>query len=244
MKRFVLLLVVLSLLSGCRSYMMSHVKMSIDGGNWPQAAERLKRCARSEVASQNSQKPCSEKLDKISASGVQISDYLRRESSNPWLLYSLAIKLQLGELEEIYPGEKEVVFQQSFDGFGECAKKVDHNCMVQYGKMILSAEKDFAETDSAVKAAEYWLNLSARYGNNEAREELLRLGKEIPSPDLSMEQLQKNSLVVNRAMLQETRNLRYLQASSLLMQSLAQSSSRSFRCTSSNYGGYTYTNCY
>lgn len=181
-----------------------------------------------------------------------------RTSPSPWDKYTLAIELHLGNAEEKFSGEIGDVIGQAFIGFGVCAKEVDTDCMTQYARMILSAVNNFPDKATARKAALYWLNLSARYGNNDARKVLISLGEPVPTPDLAMEELQRTAndlsrneirsneelerkrLFLEREMLNESRKQSRIQAASFIMQNFV---NRSLRCTSNTFGGTTFTNC-
>lgn len=246
------------LISGCSHRTLAHVEISLANGNYQQAGIRLERCAKwpgkDKVA-------CQAKLDRASQKGLSVDDFLRgereelriaelRASASPWDKLLLALELQSGTIKEALPNEVEILIEDAFFGFGECAKAADDDCMAQYAKMILAGYAILSDKEKldAEEKAIYWLNLAARYGNEEARKSLISLEVDIPSPDLAMENLQEtaNSIASGRLIIQRKALAFQIAAEKrhrydVLMQSLLP---KMISCTSNSVGGYTYTNCW
>ncbi len=235
------------LISGCGNRTIAHIDESISNGNYSQAAIRLERCVKYPGADQEK---CREWLSSIDANGLSVSEGLRikvlRESSNPWDKLALASYIQAGKVKPIYPNEINILIEDAFFGFGECAKTANADCMAQYAKMILAGHDTLPDQDKleAKEKAAYWLNLAARYGNEEARKNLISQGKDIPSPDLAMEDLQKTANKIAAGNLVAQRQALALQRQhnfSMYMQTLLP---KTLNCTSNSVGTYTYTNCW
>ena len=264
-------------LAGCplKYNRLADFNSSLYSENYQQAAERLKRCANFGRDS----KQCQKILDRLNESNLPIVEALRREheaekeliseeskkarlialrnSKNPWDKLSLALEIQAGNIIEAYPNEDVKLIEQAFFGFGECAKQNEPPCMTQYAQMILYGIDNLApdEVKSAKEKALYWLKLSARYGNENSRRLLISLQEEIPTPDLSMEQLQKDAIYIakqaneerikaeneqkyyNKQMLNEARRANFIASMNAFFP-------RTVRCTTSSFGRYTYVNCY
>lgn len=274
--RLLCIFLILIGLTGCalRYNRIADYRNSVENRRYAQASVRLERCANFGRDS----KECSNILEELKKSGLPIVDAIRkdheakieeiekakkkarinalRESDNPWDKLSLAIDIQSGVVEEAYPKEDMALIEQAFFGFGECAKQTNPSCMTQYAQMILYGMDILPQEKkrSAREKALYWLNLSARYGDEDARRLLITLEENIPTPDLSMENLQKtaNSIAIddmearkeaerrqsyyNSQMLQETRRTNFISSMSYFFP-------RTVNCTTNSIGAYTYTNC-
>ena len=266
----------LSGLTGCgyRYNTLWDYQMSVQQRMYGQAAIRLDRCA--SYGSQSEQ--CNDILNKLKKTGLPLPEAIRqdheaslrakeqekktayfnslRRSTNPWDQMLLVAEIQKGGLKEDYPKEIDTLIEKAFFGFGECAKQADPPCMTQYGQMIMYGMDALSDDkkQSARQKALYWLNLSARYGNEDARRLLLTLEENIPSPDLSMESLQKaaNSIAkddikarkeaerrqayYNSEMLREIKRANYIASMNSFFP-------RTVNCTANNMGVYTYINC-
>lgn len=270
-------------LYGCSKSSMRHVEIYAKTGDAYRASIHLERCAKNgligKVTTTKKQKECIELLEKIETVGTTPDQYFRdiynvaeaakkrklelerleemRNSQNPWELLTLATEISNNKIDEKYTGESFDIFKKSFFLFGDCAKESDHNCMTQYAKMILIGIEDIDENSKklAEKNAVYWLNIAARYGNTEARKHLIILEKDIPTPDLAMEQLQKEANNIAKDTVDSQRELAHKQYLLLLEQQETKSRQeyanmmRSFfpktvNCTSNRIGSTTYTNCW
>jgi TPR repeat protein len=255
---------------------------SVRGKNYAQAAIRLERCAslssdsrecrnirdgllKSGLPLADAIKKDHEKklaIDQKEKEIAEKSEEVRRikslrDSNNPWDNLSLALEIQAGTVEKISPDEDKKLIEKAFFGFGECAKQTNPACMTQYAQMILYGI-DFLPEDKKKSASEkalYWLKLSARYGNEGARRLLISLEQDIPTPDLSMEILQKeaNAIAVAEMDARKLSEKQRLDFSAQMVQEAKRanfiSSMRYFfpkavNCTSTKIGSYTYTNCY
>lgn len=170
---------------------------SMETHNFPQAAERLVRCSRCNT------EECLSIMEEAKSSGLRYHQYLEKrqlrieiierargikEGGTPWDKLQLVSEIEQGNVKESYPGEAKEHLRNAFLGFGECAKDADPKCMTQYARMILERIEPLPEDKKEIGKEEaiYWLNLAARYGNNEARKDLIALDQPIPSPDLSV----------------------------------------------------------
>jgi hypothetical protein len=210
-----------TLLSGCHGT-YTDVQQSLSIRNYSQAAERLRRCVRKGTDTR-----CSDLMGRIQESGQTAWGFLLaearekerresalhaenkrlawiqslRESTSPWDKLRLALEIQNGTIPEDSPQEANRAMSDAFFGFGDCAKNADPQCMSQYASMILESSEALSieQQEVAEDKAMYWLKLSARYGNDEARKLLLQRGRAIPSPDLAMENLQEQANVIAEA---------------------------------------------
>jgi hypothetical protein len=268
----------LIVLSGCalKNNKLFDYQISVKNQNYRQAAVRLERC--SEFPIGRDSKECRNILERLKKSDLPLADAIKkdneeklknrkkeeekarisalRKSDDPWDRLSLALEIQEGTVEEAYPEEDKELIEKAFFGFGECSKQINPACMTQYAQMILYGIDALSEENkqSAREKALYWLNLSARYGNEDARRLLINLEETIPTPDLSMESLQKtaNSVVLadmesrkaaerrqsyfNSQMLQESRRANFISSMRYFFP-------RKVNCTTTKIGAYTYTNC-
>ena len=269
-------LLIIITFTGC-SHMRNNLRYynaSVASGNYRQAAERLERCANSGSDSV----ACRSILQELKIYNLPTAlaiakqqdekrDALKKEkelkrignlrnSKNPWDLMSLALEIQAGKISSAYPGEDSALVQQSFFEFGNCAKKNDPACMSQYAQMILYGMNALPseKLKTTKEKALYWLNLSARYGNENARRLLLELEEPIPTPDLAMEMLQRSANSIaqenilarkeaenrqasyNAQMLEETRRQNFIMSINAFFP-------KTVNCVSNKIGSYTYTNC-
>lgn len=184
-----------------------------------------------------------------------------RESNSPWDKLRLALEIQNGTIPEDSPQEANRAMSDAFFGFGDCAKNADPQCMSQYASMIIQGSEALSieQQEVAEDTAMYWLKLSARYGNDEARKMLLRLGRAIPSPDLAMENLQEEANSIAEAGQMRALELRekaqrqqaYYQEQLLIeaqranfINAMNSFLPRTVSCSSNTIGSYTYTQCY
>lgn len=253
---------------------IADVNNSLERKNYAQAAVRLEKCANFGRDS----KQCQKIIEKLKKSDLPIADAIKkdyeekianierekeqarigalRKSDNPWDKLSLALDIQAGVVKEAYPKEDISLIEQAFFGFGECAKRTNPSCMTQYAQMILYGMDILPQEGkkSAREKALYWLNLSARYGNENARRLLISIEENIPTPDLSMELLQKAANAIarddiksreeaeirqsyyNSQMIQETRRANFISSMNYFFP-------KTVNCTTNSIGAYTYTNC-
>lgn len=274
---------VFTLLSGCtRHGTYTDVQQSLNVGNYSQAAERLRRCVR-----EGTDTRCSDLMARIQESGQSSEVFLLaeksekerresalqaehkrlawiqslRESNSPWDKLRLALEIQNGTIPEDSPQEANRAMSDAFFGFGDCAKNADPHCMSQYASMILQSSESLSieQQEVAEDKAMYWLKLSARYGNDEARKLLLQRGRAIPSPDLAMENLQEEANLIAEAgqmnFLAMRKNAQRQQAyyqSQLLIEvrraniinAMNSFLPRTVSCSSNTIGSYTYTRCH
>ena len=272
LKRIGMMLLFISAV-GCRGVhekMTAHINNTLDSyneslaaGNKLQASERLRRCANSgpdkekcAVIQESLRKKAIEdkQREKIELEIKRIETL--RVSTNPWDNISLAMEIQAGHIDKAYANEDTVLIKKSFYGFGVCAKNNDPSCMSQYAQMILLGMDSLPKENlSSTKAkALYWLNLSARYGNENARRSLLELEEPIPTPDLSMEILQKDANSLAKETILASRESERRQSyynSQMLEEKKRQNLIASFNnffpkivsCTSNKVGSYVFTNC-
>lgn len=73
-------------------------------------------------------------------------------------------------------------YQTALNSFNACANEGDSDCMNWIGVMY---QRGQVTSDDPARDAIYWYTLSARYGNQYAKQNLARLGAPIPSPDLA-----------------------------------------------------------
>lgn len=272
---------VFTLLSGCHGT-YNDVQYSLSKGNYSKAAERLRRCVW-----RGTDTRCSDLMARIQESGQPIYEFLLaeeiekarreaalqaenerlawiqslRESNSPWDKLRLALEIQNGTIPEDSPQEANRAMSDAFFGFGDCAKNADPQCMSQYASMIMQSSESLAieQQEVAEDKAMYWLKLSARYGNDEARKMLLHLGRALPSPDLAMENLQEQANLIAEAgqMLElelrekAQRQQAYYQSQLLIEARRANFINmmnsflpRTVSCSSNTIGSYTYTQCY
>jgi len=210
---------VFTLLSGCTRYgTYTDVQHSLSSHSYSQATERLQRCVRKGTDTR-----CSDLMARFQESGQSSEVFFPeeerrrvalqaenerlawiqslRESNSPWDKLRLALEIQNGTIPEDSPQEANRAMSDAFFGFGDCAKNADPQCMSQYASMIMQSSESLAieQQEVAEDKAMYWLKLSARYGNDEARKMLLHLGRALPSPDLAMENLQEQANVIAEA---------------------------------------------
>ncbi|MEX2492744.1 MAG: hypothetical protein WD425_13385 [Nitrospirales bacterium] len=268
-----------TLLSGCTRYgTYQEIQDSLSYGDYSQAAERLRRCVK-----KGSDSRCSDLLARFQESGQTSKAFFEeeqrrklslewenkklawlqslRESNSPWDKLRLALEIQNGTIPEDSPQEANQVMSDAFFGFGECAKNADPNCMSQYASMIIQASETLTpeQQESAKDKAMYWLNLAARYGNDEARKMLIRLSREIPSPDLAMENLQvEANSIAEKGQMRELalrekaqRQQAYYQSQLLIearranfINAMNSFLPRTVSCSSNTIGSYTYTQCH
>ncbi|OGR01457.1 MAG: hypothetical protein A2511_00875 [Deltaproteobacteria bacterium RIFOXYD12_FULL_50_9] len=263
-------------LTGCalNNNKLADFNYSLKNRNYAQAAVRLERCAdfgRDSKKCQNLlnelkssdlllvgaiQKYHEEQIKKLQQEKEKNRVNALRKSNNPWDKLSLALDIQAGVVEKAYPEEDSRLIEQAFFSFGKCAKQTNPSCMTQYAQMILYGMSILPpeEKKSAREKALYWLNLSARYGNENARRLLITLEENIPTPDLSMESLQKAAISIarddleamkeaerrqsyyNSQMLQETNQANFISSMNYFFP-------KTVNCTTNSLGAYTYTNC-
>jgi len=265
----------LILFTGCHGTIAAFNE-SIKYDRYEQAAIRLERCAnRANYETESNEckecKECKKMIEEFTSTGLPLAEAIKkdyeakkeiirltgfRESNNPWDKLSLALAIQDGIIKEAYLDESSTLTKQAFFGFGECAKQSNSSCMTQYAQMIIYGMGTLTknEKESAENKAIYWLNLAARFGDEGARNALISLEKKIPTPDLSMEKLQKDANYIatqgykakqraaeiqayySSQMLNETRRANFISSMNSFFP-------ETVNCTSSTVGGYTYTNC-
>ncbi len=263
---------------GCRhyeNYDMGAYEESLAAGHYEQAEERLRRCMHS---SNHDKENCIKLNEDLRKYNLPFKDALikyeaeknkqdqivleryrvdsLRSSESPWDMLILTLEIQAGKIKEAYQGEQFVILEKSFFGFGVCAKENNPECMSQYAKMILLGTEMLPDDkkSEAKKKALYWLNLSARYGNEHARMQLLNIEENIPTPDLAMEILQRdannlakrsNAQRLEMARVQEYYNSQMLSEVRLQNFQLALNKffPKTVSCVSNSSGIFTYTNC-
>ena len=275
---FAFFVMVFTVLPTCTRYgTYSEMQHSLNKGNYSQAAERLERCAKKGV-----DPLCRDLMSRLEESKLSSKEFFiaekrrelelqkaqhelariqsLRESTNPWDKLRLALEIQNGTIKEGYPEEANQAMSEAFFGFGDCAKNADPHCMSQYASMILQGSEALApeQQEGAKGKAIYWLNLAARYGNDEARKMLIRMSKDIPSPDLAMENLQEEANSIAESgitreleLLEKTKKQQAYYQSQLLIEAKranfinAMNSffPRTVSCSSTTFGSYTYTSC-
>jgi TPR repeat protein len=284
-KRIIFTCVLFSVLTGCETTQrmmptnrhLYQVNDSISRGAYQQAAIRLERCAA------NDNPVCVQRLAALKATGMSVENALRdeariakerkeleaqklafaqriakaRTSNNPWDKYILFSELSAGTVEAIDADEPSRVAKEAFAGFGDCAKTTDPSCMGMYGELILRGT-DTLDPKSKVEArrkAIYWLALAARYGYEPARKALVSQGEDIPSPDLAMEQLQKEANVIAKDSARNQERLRMEQAArdyEMIREARRQTEQmiwsnlfpKMVSCSSNTLGSNTYTRCW
>ena len=255
MKRLLFLLsITILIISGCSHGSIKDINYALQRGNLDIAVKRLDRCIK---WSRKDKELCEKISQNAEEKNIPIRQYLaslweqkkreeQRNSENPWDQLSVAIAISNGKLEPISSNEFDMLIKKAFLGFGECAKAANTNCMVQYSRMIMEGISGLSDDKKnvAVDKAIYWLDLAARYGNEDARKDLMTLERSIPSPDLSMEKLQKDMIYQKQrevmAIQQQTTAINRASIQTA-MQSFI---SKSMSCTSNSYGSTTFTTCY
>lgn len=71
-------------------------------------------------------------------------------------------------------------YRTALNHFIACSKEGDSSCMNNVGHIYLK----YGHREEAIK----WFNVSARYGNRDAIDNLSRLGELVPTPDLRSEE--------------------------------------------------------
>jgi len=247
--------------------------------DFSQAAERLDRCVRN--SKNPDHKRCVERKEGLKK-GMTIEAALReevrvaneradeekrrrdfleridelRQSKNPWDKYLLFSELSAGNVEPRDPQEATRLASEAFAGFGECAKGADPSCMGMYGDLILRGLDSLPSNEKveARRKAVYWLTLAARYGYVSARRLLIGEGENVPSPDLAMEQLQKeaNSIAKDTVATQErlgreqaVRDYELIREQRRRTEQMiwANVFPKLVSCTSTAIGSSVYTNC-
>lgn len=270
--------VLLFFVSGCQpNSKYSSYLDSVTRRNYSQAAIRLERCAGRPMG--RDPELCEDLITRFNKTGLSLEEAIRleyereleerarqeeqsriaglRASRDPWDKLILAVDIQAGIVKAEYTGEDADLIQKAFFGFGKCAKQGKPACMTQYAQMILygTGELTSEEKESAKEKVKYWLTLAARYGDQIARKLLISIEEEIPTPDLSMEQLQKDANTIARRYAEERIIMEKKQAyynermlneveRTNFINSMNTFFPKTVNCTSQSIGGTTYTNCY